>query len=106
MRQLGITWKAAWLLKHKLMEVMVRRQANRLLEGDVSVDDAYLGGERRRRSDATISFWNYLRALSTKVASEQFIIHGVKPSRWQKHENAILLSCFSALLLTHGTRGT
>jgi transposase-like protein len=45
-RQLGITWKAAWLLKHKLMEVMVQREANRPLEGDVSVDDAYLGGER------------------------------------------------------------
>jgi hypothetical protein len=27
------------------MEVMVRREANRPLEGDVSVDDAYLGGE-------------------------------------------------------------
>jgi transposase-like protein len=46
MRQLGITWKAAWLLKHKLMEVMVQREANLPLEGDVSVDDAYLGGER------------------------------------------------------------
>lgn len=46
MRQLGITWKAAWLLKHKLMEVMVQREAQKPLQGDVSVDDAYLGGER------------------------------------------------------------
>lgn len=46
MRQLGITWKAAWLLKHKLMEVMAQREADRPLQGDVSVDDAYLGGER------------------------------------------------------------
>jgi hypothetical protein len=25
MRELGVSWKAAWLLKHKLMEVMARR---------------------------------------------------------------------------------
>lgn len=46
MRQLGISWKAAWLLKHKLMEVMAQREADRPLEGDIRVDDAYLGGER------------------------------------------------------------
>lgn len=46
MRQLGISWKTAWLLKHKLMEVMVQREADRPLTGDVRVDDAYLGGER------------------------------------------------------------
>jgi hypothetical protein len=46
MRQLGISWKAAWLLKHKLIEVMAQREAGRPLEGDISVDDAYLGGER------------------------------------------------------------
>lgn len=46
MRQLGISWKAAWLLKHKLMEVMAQREARQPLEGDVRVDDAYLGGER------------------------------------------------------------
>lgn len=45
MRHLGISWKAAWLLKHKLMEVMVQREADRPLTGDVRVDDAYLGGE-------------------------------------------------------------
>ena len=45
-RQLGISWKAAWLLKHKIMEALRQREAPRLLSGDVRVDDAYLGGER------------------------------------------------------------
>lgn len=45
-RQLGITWKAAWLLHHKLMQAMYQREAKRPLRGDVRVDDAYLGGER------------------------------------------------------------
>lgn len=45
-RQLGVSWKTAWLLKHKLMEVMQQREAEQALEGDVVIDDAYLGGER------------------------------------------------------------
>ena len=43
MRHLNISWKAAWLLKHKLMETMFRREHNRPLRGEVSIDDAYLG---------------------------------------------------------------
>ncbi|CAN7552761.1 IS1595 family transposase [Duganella sp. LjRoot269] len=46
MRHLGVSWKAAWLLKHKLMEVMVQREAGQPLQGEVRADDAYLGGER------------------------------------------------------------
>src|SRR5574337_1913712 len=45
-RQLGVSWKAAWLLHHKLMEAMRRREADRPLAGDVRIDDVYLGGER------------------------------------------------------------
>jgi ribosomal protein L37AE/L43A len=45
-RQLGISWKAAWLLKHKLMDAMRQREDSQPLCGDVRIDDAYLGGER------------------------------------------------------------
>jgi transposase-like protein len=46
-RQLGISWKAAWLLKHKIMEAMRQREAHRPLCAEVRVDGAYLGGESR-----------------------------------------------------------
>ena len=46
MRQLGVCYKSAWLLKHKLMEVMRVREEPRQLDGRVEIDDAYLGGER------------------------------------------------------------
>jgi hypothetical protein len=46
MRQLGVCYKTAWLLKHKLMEVMRLREESRQLDGRVELDDAYLGGER------------------------------------------------------------
>ena len=45
-RQLGVSYKAAWLLKHKLLQTMLLREQPRRLDGRVEIDDAYLGGER------------------------------------------------------------
>jgi hypothetical protein len=45
-RQLGVSYKAAWLLKHKLLQTMLLREEPRRLDGRVEIDDAYLGGER------------------------------------------------------------
>jgi transposase-like protein len=44
-RHLGVSYPTAWLLKHKLMEVMFLREESRQLTGRVEIDDAYLGGE-------------------------------------------------------------
>jgi hypothetical protein len=43
-RLLGVSYKASWRLKHKLMQVMDEREAGRVLRERVEVDDAYLGG--------------------------------------------------------------
>ena len=45
-RQLGVSYKTAWLMKHKLMQAMAQRDERYLLQGRVEIDDAYLGGER------------------------------------------------------------
>jgi ribosomal protein L37AE/L43A len=45
-RQLGVSYPTAWLIQHKLMQVMAEREERYVLEGTVQVDDAYLGGER------------------------------------------------------------
>jgi transposase-like protein len=45
-RQLGVSYPTAWLMHHKLMQAMVVREERYRLEGQVQVDDAYLGGER------------------------------------------------------------
>jgi len=42
-RHLGVNYKAAWRLKHK---IMLEREEPRKLKGFVQIDDAYLGGER------------------------------------------------------------
>jgi ribosomal protein L37AE/L43A len=45
-RHLGVNYTTAWLVKHKLMEVMRLREEDRQLTGRVEIDDAYLGGQR------------------------------------------------------------
>lgn len=44
-RDLGVCYKTALLLKHKVMEVMRLREDTRQLSGRIEIDDAYLGGE-------------------------------------------------------------
>lgn len=45
-RHLGVSYRTAWRLKHKVMEAMTRREQPRRLSGFVQIDNAYLGGER------------------------------------------------------------
>lgn len=45
-RHLGVNYKAAWRLKHKIMQAMTDHEETRQLAGFVQLDDAYLGGER------------------------------------------------------------
>lgn len=46
MRDLAVSYRSAWLIKHKLMETMRLREESRQLSGRVEIDDSYLGGER------------------------------------------------------------
>jgi hypothetical protein len=46
MRHLGVCYRTAWRIKHKIMQAMTEREASRQLGGHVLLDDAYLGGER------------------------------------------------------------
>lgn len=45
MRLIGVSYRAAWRLKHKLMQSMYEREQTTMLSERVEVDDAYLGGE-------------------------------------------------------------
>ena len=64
-RQIGVSPNSAWLIKHKLMQVMLERDAGRKLEGEVQVDDACLGGERTggRRGRGSESKTPFLAAV-------------------------------------------
>ena len=44
-RMLGVSYRAAWRIKHKLMQTMFEREQTTILSDRVVIDDAYLGGE-------------------------------------------------------------
>ena len=46
MRHLGVNYKIAWRVKHKVMQAMAGRENSRKFNGFVQIDDVYLGGER------------------------------------------------------------
>jgi transposase-like protein len=66
-RHLGVSYRTAWLVKHKIMEAMRQREQWRQLDGLVQVDDAYLGGERSggRVRDAQTNKVPFVVAVST-----------------------------------------
>lgn len=46
MRDLGVSYRSAWLMHQKIMRAMAACDAAQPLSGCVQIDDAYLGGER------------------------------------------------------------
>lgn len=44
-RQLGVSYRSAWLMKYKILEAMRVAEGDRKLDGRIEVDDAYFGGE-------------------------------------------------------------
>jgi transposase-like protein len=75
-RHLGVSYPSAWLMKHKLMEVMRLREAARQLSGRVELDDGYLGGERcggkvGRGSENKIPFLTAVQ--TTESGKAQFV---------------------------------
>ena len=71
-RHLGVRYKSAWLMKHKLLQVMLEREEPRQLDGRVEIDDAYLGGalpggKRGRGSQNKVPF---IAAVQTTEAGQ------------------------------------
>ena len=46
-RQLGVSYNSAWMIKHKIMQVMKEQDDSQLLSGLIQVDDVVWGGEHR-----------------------------------------------------------
>ena len=74
-RHLGVRYKTAWLMKHKLLQVMYLREETRQLDGRVEIDDAYLGGrlpggKAGRGSENKVSF---VAAVQTSPAGHPLL---------------------------------
>ncbi len=47
-RELGITQKSAWFLNHRIREAMKKEPMAGMLQGEVEVDETYVGGKPRK----------------------------------------------------------
>lgn len=45
-RQIGVSYNAAWRVKHKIMQVMLERDSSKPISGRIEIDDSYLGAKR------------------------------------------------------------
>ena len=66
-RRLGVKQPTAWVMKHKIMAVMARREGQTRLGGRVEMDDAYLGGRRSggKRGRGAAGKTPFVAAVST-----------------------------------------
>jgi hypothetical protein len=77
MRHLGICYRSAWRLKHKLLEAMAEREAPRTLSGTVVADDACLGaahmsasrGADRRTRAGSWRLWSLPRTTIRSISA-------------------------------------
>lgn len=72
-RHLGVCYRTAWRLKHKVMQAMTEREESRKLSGFVQIDDAYLGGERNGGKPGRGS--ENKRALVVVVETDETLEH-------------------------------
>lgn len=100
-RHLGVCYRTAWLVKHKILEGMRQVEADRQLTGRVEIDDAYLGGERSggktgRGSENKVPF---VAAVQTTDSGLPHLAC-LSPRPFTKEAMDDFLACHTALPLT------
>ncbi len=50
-RMLGVTYKSAWFMAHRIRYAMTQEPLSSKLDGIVEVDEAYIGGKRRHKNN-------------------------------------------------------
>ena len=67
-RQIGVSYKTAWSVKHKITQVMTDQEAKTILSGIIEIDDAYLGGKRKgKRGRGAEGKMPFLAAVETDL---------------------------------------
>ena len=74
MRYVGVSYPTAWLLRHKLMQVMFEREQATLLSGRIEIDDAFLGGEQPGRNGRGGNKVPFLAAVETDLRGRPQIV--------------------------------
>ncbi len=117
-RQLKVSYKTAWSMKQKIMQVMKERDDSKPLSGIIQLDDAYWGGELRggSRGQGSENKTPFVAAVSVNeqghpIAMNFNVVSGFKSEeieRWAKSHikqgSTIYsdgLNCFPAVKKAH-----
>ena len=89
-RELGVSYNAAWRLKHKLLQAMKERDDSQPLCGNVQLDDAYWGGERRggKRGRGAPGKTPFVAAVQTNDEGHPIAMRLTKIKGFRKEEIA------------------
>ena len=91
-RRLGVTQTAAWMMKHKLAQVMIERNASKRLKGNVQMDDAYIGGARSEPGPAAAGAAQQARRRSSLRSRQRTTASQIKSSFGPSKPSAVLRS--------------
>ena len=88
-RHLGVCYRTAWLVKHKLMLAMAHRESTRTLSDVVQIDDAFLGGERTggKRGRGSENKVPFIAAVQTRQGKPLYARFDLLPD-WRAHSVA------------------
>ena len=97
-RDLDVSYRTAWLVKHKLMETMRLREAPRQLSGRVEIDDAFLGGERTggKRGRGSENKVPFVAAVQTTEDGQ--VVHACLSLRAHSNESLLEFAATSLAL--------
>lgn len=113
-RQVDVSYKTAWMMKHKLMQVMKEQEDKDTLSGRVEIDDSYLGGKNKggKRGRGSENKLPFIAAVQTSEDKRPLkmklrVVKGftkVEVVKWQKTflQNQCLLvtdglACFRSM---------
>jgi transposase-like protein len=74
-RMLGITYKSAWFMAHRIRYAMTQEPLSSKLDGIVEIDEAYVGGKRRKPNMPSKNDPEYARTVVANVRRNR----GVSP---------------------------
>ena len=50
-RELGVSYKTAWRMMHKIRSAMAKREVGETFEAIVEIDETYVGGKPRKKNE-------------------------------------------------------
>lgn len=102
-RQLGVSYKTAWLMKHKLLQTMLLREEPRRLDERVEVDDAYPWGREGGQARARLRKQDRICGSGTNQCKRQATLHAAQDGRRIHQRGATTMGAKE--LSTYSARG-